>query len=180
VARAHRIFEEIVGVLEPTSSGFVRYSVYRYRKTVALQKIKNGRTDGVVAKERHRRFKPFSLSFIHTTNILFHAKLCSESRYKCYFNRGRGVSLPLCLPSLRGKKLATTGNLEGFHLIPRRRFRRRAALRAKLWVTVTRLHVVSVLVAGHVWMEVLVLICSKLTQKLTLWSQTHVLVWCWL
>jgi hypothetical protein len=48
---------------------------------------------------------------------------------------------------LRGKKLATTGNLEGFHLIPRRRFRRRAALRAKLWVTVTRLHVVSVLVA---------------------------------
>jgi hypothetical protein len=31
---------------------------------------------------------------------------------------------------------------------------------------------------GHVWMEVLVLVCSKLTLKLTLWSQTHVLVWC--
>jgi hypothetical protein len=29
---------------------------------------------------------------------------------------------------------------------------------------------------GHVWMEVLVLVCSKLTPKLTLWSQTHVLV----
>jgi hypothetical protein len=27
---------------------------------------------------------------------------------------------------------------------------------------------------GHVWMEVLVLVCSKLTPKLTLWSQTHV------
>jgi hypothetical protein len=31
---------------------------------------------------------------------------------------------------------------------------------------------------GHVWMEVLVLVCNKLTPKLTLWSQTHVLVWC--
>jgi hypothetical protein len=31
---------------------------------------------------------------------------------------------------------------------------------------------------GHVWMEVLVLVCSKLTPKLTLWSQTPVLVWC--
>jgi hypothetical protein len=31
---------------------------------------------------------------------------------------------------------------------------------------------------GHVWMDVLVLVCSKLTPKLTLWSQTHVLVWC--
>jgi hypothetical protein len=30
----------------------------------------------------------------------------------------------------------------------------------------------------HVWMEVLVLGCSKLTPKLTLWSQTPVLVWC--
>jgi hypothetical protein len=30
----------------------------------------------------------------------------------------------------------------------------------------------------HVWMEVLVLVCSKLTPKLILWSQTHVLVWC--
>jgi hypothetical protein len=30
---------------------------------------------------------------------------------------------------------------------------------------------------GHVWMELLVLVCSKLTPKLTL-SQTHVLVWC--
>jgi hypothetical protein len=29
---------------------------------------------------------------------------------------------------------------------------------------------------GHVWIEVLVLVCSKLTPKLTLWSQTHVLV----
>jgi hypothetical protein len=28
-----------------------------------------------------------------------------------------------------------------------------------------------------VWMEVLVLVCSKLTPKLTLWSQTHVLIW---
>jgi hypothetical protein len=31
---------------------------------------------------------------------------------------------------------------------------------------------------GHVWMEVLVLVCSKQTPKLTLWSQTHLLVWC--
>jgi hypothetical protein len=31
---------------------------------------------------------------------------------------------------------------------------------------------------SHVWMEVLVLVCNKLTPKLTLWSQTHVLVWC--
>jgi hypothetical protein len=31
---------------------------------------------------------------------------------------------------------------------------------------------------GHVWMEVLVLVYSKVTPKLTLWSQTHVLVWC--
>jgi hypothetical protein len=31
---------------------------------------------------------------------------------------------------------------------------------------------------GHVWMEVLVLVCSKLTPKLTLWSQIYVLVWC--
>jgi hypothetical protein len=31
---------------------------------------------------------------------------------------------------------------------------------------------------GHVWMEVLVLVCSKLIPKLTFWSQTHVLVWC--
>jgi hypothetical protein len=28
-----------------------------------------------------------------------------------------------------------------------------------------------------VWMEALVLVCSKLTPKLTLWSQTHVLIW---
>jgi hypothetical protein len=31
---------------------------------------------------------------------------------------------------------------------------------------------------GHVWMEVLVLVCSKLTPKLILWNKTHVLVWC--
>jgi hypothetical protein len=31
---------------------------------------------------------------------------------------------------------------------------------------------------GHVWMRVLVLIWSKLTPKLTLFIQTHVLVWC--
>jgi hypothetical protein len=30
---------------------------------------------------------------------------------------------------------------------------------------------------GHVWMEVLVLICSKLTPKLTLLNQTNVSVW---
>jgi hypothetical protein len=29
-----------------------------------------------------------------------------------------------------------------------------------------------------VWMEVLALVSSKLTPKLILWSQTHVLVWC--
>jgi hypothetical protein len=27
------------------------------------------------------------------------------------------------------------------------------------------------------WMEVAVLVCSKLTPRLTLWSQTHVLIW---
>jgi hypothetical protein len=31
---------------------------------------------------------------------------------------------------------------------------------------------------GHVWTEVLVLVCSKLIPKLTFWSQTHVLAWC--
>jgi hypothetical protein len=37
---------------------------------------------------------------------------------------------------------------------------------------------VGLICNGHVWPEVLVLVCSKLTPKLTLLIQTHVLVWC--
>jgi hypothetical protein len=48
------------------------------------------------------------------------------------------------------------------------------------WSLIPSSHFLEMMTTLDVWMEVLVLVCSKLTPKLTLWSQTHVLIWrCW-
>jgi hypothetical protein len=77
---------------------------------------------------------------------------------------GNNLSLQLCSQPLNGNRFAIDrlGNLFPF---------------PALLILSLPLFFLEMMTTLDVRMEVLVLVCSKLTPNLTLWSQTHVLIW---